>query len=108
MRNWVTGLCSCTSDWSSCCLSLWMPCIQFGINEEKMGEGDCCCCCTMYLVCFPFTCCFLWNQRGKVRAKYGISGDSCDDCCAALCCHYCTLCQLAREIDYFHPKFLYM
>lgn len=100
MANWHSGFCDCTDDWSSCCLSLLVPYVQYGINESKLGDGSCCLCGTLFLCCGYFSCCFVWNQRSKVRAKYGIAGDSCDDGLASFFCHLCTLSQISREINY--------
>lgn len=103
---WHSGLCDCTDDCCLCCTACWCPCIQFGTNEEKLGEGNCCLCCTFYYFFSGFSFCFLWNQRSKVRAKYGIVGSGCNDCCVASFCSSCSLCQVSREINYqlTHPK----
>ena len=100
MTDWHSGLCDCTEDCSSCCLSWLVPFVQYGINESKLGDGSCCLCGTLFLCCGHFACCFIWNQRGKVRAKYGIAGGGCSDGLASWCCPLCTLCQIAREIDF--------
>lgn len=44
-------------------------------------------------------------NRGEVRARYGIDGGGCGDCCAAWCCAACDLTQVSREIELEEKSF---
>jgi len=37
-------------------------------------------------------------QRGRVRAMYGIGGDSCGDCCCAVWCNPCMYTQMNLQL----------
>ena len=43
-RVGVAPFCGCFNDLPSCCLSYFLPCVQFGFNAQAMGD-DCCLCC---------------------------------------------------------------
>lgn len=69
------------------------------------------CSCHRLSLCFPAVmlvvlaagvpvCCCIWaSTRSRIRARYGINGDWCGDCCAMLFCTCCALTQEAREIE---------
>lgn len=38
------------------------------------------------------------KQRGEIRNRYGIKGDSCGDCCATYWCLGCTMMQQDNEV----------
>nr|GEY18647.1 PLAC8 motif-containing protein [Tanacetum cinerariifolium] len=44
--EWSTGLCDCTEDMSSCCMTCWCPCITFGQIAEVVDKG----------ITFPLVC----------------------------------------------------
>ena len=49
--KWHHSMCGCFSDWNSCCLGFWCPCILAGQNVEKMGQGGCFAgCCIWFLL----------------------------------------------------------
>ena len=103
---WHTGVCDCTNDCASCCITYWCPCVQYGLNNEKIENGSCCLCGLVYCVLIPCSCCTTWYQRNKVRAKYGIVGGACSDALLSFFCGPCLLCQISRELDFqlTHPK----
>lgn len=100
---WHTGLCDCCNECGSCCITCWVPCVQYGMNAEKLGSS-CCLCGVLYCVLIP--CCTTWYQRSKIRSKYGIAGGPCTDFINSCFCEPCALCQMSRELDYqlTHPK----
>uniref|UniRef100_A0A2K6GEV0 Placenta associated 8 n=2 Tax=Propithecus coquereli TaxID=379532 RepID=A0A2K6GEV0_PROCO len=38
-------------------------------------------------------------MRTLYRTRYGIPGSICDDYMVTLCCPYCSLCQIKRDIN---------
>lgn len=97
--TWSSGICDCCSDCGSCCLVYWCFCIQYGYNAEKIDSGSCCLCATLSYFLSPCVCCLTMYQRGLVRSKYGIEGNTCNDCLCSFFCTACALCQIAREVD---------
>lgn len=96
---WHTGICDCCNDCGSCCITYWVPCVQYGMNAEKL-QKSCCLCGCIYCVLLPCACCTTWYQRNQVRSKYGIAGGPCSDCTTTFFCRSCALCQISRELDY--------
>jgi Cys-rich protein (TIGR01571 family) len=44
-------------------------------------------------------CCFIHAvKREKLREKYGLEENACEDCFITCCCAPCAICQEAREI----------
>jgi hypothetical protein len=41
----------------------------------------------------------LLSKRSEIRTKYGIRGDSSDDCCQSCWCPCCVLVQQEREVE---------
>ncbi|GJV68779.1 PLAC8 motif-containing protein [Tanacetum coccineum] len=69
--EWSTGLCDCTKDMSSCCLTCWCPCITFGQIAEVVDKGT-----TLPL----------------------LPNEPCHDCIIHWCCEPCALCQEYYEL----------
>jgi Cys-rich protein (TIGR01571 family) len=100
-RPWDTGLCGCFEDCGSCCMSYWFPCVQFGLNAEKLNPNNSCCCnCCLYWLCAGAGCCCLVHgqKRGELRRKFNLIA-SCDDCCTTMFCPCCALAQEARQLE---------
>ncbi|CAB4374660.1 PLAC8-domain-containing protein [Rhizophagus irregularis] len=95
--EWKHGLFSCFDDCGLCLQTTCCPCITFGQNASKLG-GSCCMCCCVY----TFSSCVAWilgtSKRGEIRARYGIRGGTCGDCCTHLCCTCCALIQEAQQL----------
>ncbi|KAI9324372.1 PLAC8 family-domain-containing protein [Zopfochytrium polystomum] len=99
-RPWSHGLFGCFSDFGTCCLSMYCPCIVYGKNQEKIGNGDQGC----LVYCLAQACCGLGFivqciGRGNVRAKLNVEGSSMGDLCVVCCCGTCALTQESQEID---------
>lgn len=101
--EWTTGLCGCTQDWSSCCLTCFCPCIAFGQIAEIADSGNPSCVLSG-LLCYllthltyisPIYTCF---YRKKLRAKFNLPEKPCADCLVHCCCLCCALCQEYREL----------
>ena len=99
--DWQNSICGCLNEKSSCCISCFFTCIQYGINNEKLLKttfwGPCisyCC-----LMSCGLQCCISSAFRTLLRSKFNIKGDSTCDCFVSWCCACCSLAQSAREID---------
>ena len=111
--EWSSGCADCCEDFDICCKGCWCPCELHGdIKENVVGkrpEGGeyTCCCLIQFLFCLPIfnctTCCLAVKTRKKMRQNYGLSKKDAfcgSDCCTHFCCHYCSQCQEAREIEF--------
>ncbi|GIL81279.1 hypothetical protein Vretimale_1095 [Volvox reticuliferus] len=107
--DWSTGLCECCAapgGCGTCCYAYCCPCCQYGQNIGRMPAGEVCCggnccgaCCCYFILMELGLCCFLHcGARSWLRKKYSIPGDPCQDCCTALCCAPCAMCQEHREL----------
>ncbi|KAJ3699312.1 hypothetical protein LUZ61_003017 [Rhynchospora tenuis] len=102
--QWTTGLCSCFDDCSSCCLTLWCPCVTFGRIAHMTDRGLTSCCGSASLCCFLCLCVgFHWIYtciyRRNLRMLYNLPESPCCDCCVEYCCECCSLCQMYRELQ---------
>ncbi len=93
---WSSGLCDCCVNPSICLQGCFCPCFLFGKNMENAFNESFCTNCLCY--CF---CCGPSQHSGKrrkLRVKYNLPTDPCNDCCLAWFCPTCSLCQEANEI----------
>eukprot|EP00727_Mastigamoeba_balamuthi_P011937 m51a1_g7366 hypothetical protein (172) ;mRNA; f:59289-60033 len=108
--KWITSLCGCCDDTTSCVCAALCPCVQYGWNVEATDAGPLCGpdatasglhCCTYALVAGLTGCgCLLVaSHRQMVRDKYGIAGGLCGDVLSSMCCGCCVLAQIAREAE---------
>lgn len=103
---WSSGICDCCADFESMTLSCLLPCVQFGLNKEKLHGVSCYASCllTSILSLIPFFgCClvplYTHNARLTLRDKYGIREGRClNDCGVHFFCLCCALSQEAREL----------
>ncbi|THF96154.1 hypothetical protein TEA_001544 [Camellia sinensis var. sinensis] len=104
-NEWSSGLFDCFSDASSCCLTIWCPCVTFGRIAEIVDEGGTTCCegTTWYLllygcahICAPLYSC---GYRSKLRNRYSLESTPCNDFLVHFCCEKCALCQEYRELQ---------
>ncbi|KAK2192737.1 hypothetical protein NP493_23g00009 [Ridgeia piscesae] len=91
-RPWGSGLGACFNDTGICLPATFIPqCYQCAVMADF--DEDCC-------VAWP--CCLGPNMtllalRYHFRNKHNIQGSLMNDCCAAMFCYQCALCQLMRE-----------
>ncbi|CAL5400026.1 unnamed protein product [Camellia sinensis] len=104
-NEWSSGLFDCFSDTSSCCLTIWCPCVTFGRIAEIVDEGGTTCCegtawylllCWWAHICAPLYSC---GYRSKLRNRYSLESSPCNDCLVHFCCEKCALCQEYRELE---------
>ncbi|CAN0876405.1 Protein PLANT CADMIUM RESISTANCE 2 [Linum grandiflorum] len=101
---WSTGLCDCLDDCSSCCLTVWCPCITFGRIAEVVDRGSTPCALNgaLYaLMLWMFGCACLLScfYRAKMRGQWSLEEKPCADCSVHLFCESCALCQEYRELQ---------
>jgi len=103
--KWTTGLCSCTEDYSSCCLTCWCPCIAFGQIAEIADSGSppCWLSGALYALLFALVgcpcCCYSCFYRKQLRAKFNLAEKiPCGDFLVHFFCESCALCQEYREL----------
>jgi len=116
--NWNNGFYDCFGDMETClCVSCCTPCaygqmmemLQKGSNESS-GMGDSSVCCTYYCYsAIPYGGpCIVANYAGgnrkKIREKFGLKEEPCNDCMAHLCCNCCATIQEMREVKYRNGK----
>ncbi|XP_076934290.1 protein PLANT CADMIUM RESISTANCE 2-like [Bidens hawaiensis] len=102
--QWSTGLCGCCSDVSTCCLTYWCPCVTFGRSAEivDMGATTCELQGILYFImsASQFAWVYGWIYRFKMRQRYMLPEEPCNDCLVHCCCHACALCQEYRELKH--------
>ncbi len=93
---WSSGICDCCMNPEICIQGCLCPCVLFGKNMENgLGEK-----CATNCLCYLFCCGPAQHsgQRRRLRVKYNLPQDPCNDCCLVWCCPTCALCQEANEI----------
>ncbi|KAL0925709.1 hypothetical protein M5K25_004076 [Dendrobium thyrsiflorum] len=101
---WSTGLCDCSDDCGSCCMTCFCPCVTFGRIAEIVDRGSTSCggAGALYTLLGCLTCCqciYSCFNRKKMRAQYRLAEEPCNDCCVHCCCEFCALCQEYRELQ---------
>lgn len=96
---WKNSLFGCLSDIGSCILTCCFPCVQYGMNYEKVHQSGCCSQgCTWWCLNMCGCCCLVHKElRSDIRRKYNIRED-CSDCLTTCLCGPCAICQEAREL----------
>lgn len=101
---WSTGLFDCFDDYKSCCLTLWCPCVSVGRVTEIVNEGVVSCrssgtLYTLLIFVCGCTCCYTAWNRSKLRTRYSLEGQHCNDCLTHCLCEECAMCQEYRELE---------
>jgi len=96
----LESLFGCFDDIGTCCCGLWcLPCL-FGTNAEKIDGSNCVGMSILY--CVLGYCYLCWiphmEKRKKLRQKYFLREEPCNDCLVTACCGGCSVCQEAREL----------
>jgi len=125
--GWSDGICDWFSDFWSCCLSLWCPCIRWGQTLNRAGLWTFASACLIYGMFRLMSMCFNGNAlpyyldipelawlsligiagsitlgvmyRARLRRKYSIPGGTMEDCLLHTFCNVCALAQEARHVD---------
>ncbi|RUP43959.1 PLAC8 family-domain-containing protein [Jimgerdemannia flammicorona] len=102
-QPWKHGLFDCFGDCGLCCQTWCCPCVTYGQTKEKLlGDGSCFSQGAIYCLVGSFTgLSFIlgFMNRGEMRARFGIAGDSCGDVLTHCCCGCCALIQENREVN---------
>jgi len=126
--SWSDGICDCFSDWESCCLACWCPCIRWGLTLQRAGLWTFALATAIYFilrvginlfywpdvmyamgppgipislatVMFIALVCISMYYRQKIREKHSIHGSVVEDCLCHTFCSCCAVAQEARHID---------
>jgi Cys-rich protein (TIGR01571 family) len=100
--DWTTGLCKCCEDPAGSCDHVLCYCCQYGRQcsalegmantlEPKWAVATLCCGC--------FNVCFVCQMRGRIRERFGISGNPVTDFLLSWLCHPCAHCLNGRELS---------
>lgn len=85
------------------CMTFWCPCVSMCLLADKAGLTGFQHKYLSFLDCFGTTMFFTWISacltRERVRDKYNIPGDGCEDCLCTFCCLQCTICQMHNQVD---------
>ena len=97
----LESLCGCFDDIGSCLCGLCCPPCLFGENAQKIDNSSCALYCCAYGSLIPFYSCWIPHcmKREKLRMRFGLRADSCNDCLVTACCGPCALCQEARFLN---------
>ncbi|KAK9058405.1 hypothetical protein SSX86_023247 [Deinandra increscens subsp. villosa] len=104
--NWSTGLGDCGDDGSAttCLITCCFPCITFGQIAEVLDDGKSSCVANGFIYAALMTVSCHWVYafmfRERLRAKYGLPSEPCNDCCVHFCCDPCALCQEYAELKH--------
>ncbi|CAL0312419.1 unnamed protein product [Lupinus luteus] len=104
VSDWSTDLFDCFSDYNSCCLTLWCPCVTFGRIAEIVDKGSTSCGAsgalyTLITYLTGFGCLYSCFYRTKMRKQYMLKESPCCDCLVHCFCETCALCQEYRELQ---------
>ena len=104
--TWSSHLFDCFNDIDTCLLSFLLPCVQFGLNAERLSGKSCYASCLGYSVCASFLLAFLPGQflRGNIRDTFNIDGNMLQDMLFHYCCCPCAIAQEARELEVRLPS----
>ncbi|KAG9492870.1 hypothetical protein GDO78_001038 [Eleutherodactylus coqui] len=86
--EWSSNLCDCCDDCGLCLFGLCLPSCFGCYVAKKYGEN-------CLLPCVPGG---LTAMRTHMRLTYGIRGTVCNDALMMLCCGWCEMCRMAREM----------
>lgn len=100
---WSSGLCDCFGDMETCCCTWCCSILMVGQNAELSTDGQTGCA-TAALVygglqilggagrLYSFT------MRTRLRQKFGLPEEPCNDFVVHCCCQLCAICQETREL----------
>lgn len=98
MAEWKAPLCGCFDNIGLCLFTYFLPCVIAGQNAEAVGQGPCLNYAIFSLLgCIGIYC--MAKTREAVREKYGIEGSFGNDIIMSWCCGFCSVIQVARELD---------
>lgn len=113
--KFTDDICSCCSDGPGCCLSVAFPPYRFAktISAARLSTRSC----AFWMIMIPwmvvlfgyyvlfvgviFVVAITTIYRNRLRQKFDIPGDGCEDCCLHFWCFPCALAQEGRHMDRF-------
>ncbi|XP_002129134.2 uncharacterized protein LOC100182241 [Ciona intestinalis] len=98
MGEWNFGLFGCFGNCGVCIKGYFCPCIVAGENAEKAGRGSCLTCALASLL-GPVGIYCIAKTREQTRETHSIEGGFCGDCLVSWFCPFCSIVQVARQLD---------
>ena len=88
------------------CMTFWCPCVSMCLLADKAGLTGFQHKYMSFLDCLVlggsggfFTLLSACLTRERIRDKYNIPGDGCEDCVCTYCCLPCVICQMHNQVD---------
>ncbi|EFJ33155.1 hypothetical protein SELMODRAFT_439474 [Selaginella moellendorffii] len=94
---WTTGLYGCTEDCPSCWCALCCPCVLVGRMANILDQGMTSVFTGAAIFC-GCGCLYSCLYRAKLRHKYGLPEEPCNDICTECWCNCCSIAQAYREL----------
>ncbi|XP_024526561.1 protein PLANT CADMIUM RESISTANCE 7-like [Selaginella moellendorffii] len=94
---WPTGLYGCTEDCPSCWCALCCPCVLVGRMANILDQGMTSVFTGAAIFC-GCGCLYSCLYRAKLRHKYGLPEEPCNDICTEWWCNCCSIAQAYREL----------
>lgn len=98
--QWSSGIFDCDLNMGPFCMACFLPCVQYGTNMSILNKTGCLLPAGAYILLrsIHLHCILGALAREKIRARYNIKGDSCQDALLHYFCAPCVLSQEHREI----------
>jgi len=98
MAQWKESWIDCCGNCGICCVTCMCPCIQYGLNAEKLDGSSCVTNALLLMFCGWLPCFVQGPRRKLLRQRYGLQED-CPDFLIHCLCPLCAICQEAREMQ---------
>jgi len=103
MGEWQHGLFGCFDNCGLCVITYFVPCLTAGKSAEKAGVGGCVPC-GIASMCGCVGIYFMAKTREATRNLKGIEGSFGSDCVMTMFCGFCSMLQVAQELEDVQPQ----
>ncbi|GAQ85584.1 hypothetical protein KFL_002420170 [Klebsormidium nitens] len=102
--QWQAGFFGCFEDCGLCIVTCFVPCITFGQTAEVIDNGVTSCATAAAICCLieavtSCSCFYSCTYRKKLRLRFGLPEEPCNDVCVHCCCWCCAFIQEYRELQ---------
>jgi len=102
-KQFNSGLFGCFDDIGICLTTCICPCVQYGLNQDRLHAGDFCSSCLLYGCCPACACCFHTPRRAELRRRDNLAEEPCSDCLVVCCCPCCAIIQEGIQLQNSPP-----